>query len=693
MNDEPRDAHENPILERNLENLLRRAYSPVTPRSEFRAALRARVLLSRGFVDERAPRRRVPRLFIAAAVFTFACGFAAVAVHLATREPDAPPSAPDVVPPKIDDATSPPPAVTRAPVIADASSNEISTDAANADAAARLPILRGRVSAYGRPVESFRVSCVRYEKRAGQPDYSVVARDFDGEGSDAGTFELEAPLDGKLRLYVEADDLAVATSESFWALPGDPAKEFTFDLVTGATVRGRVIDAATGEPLRNALVFSENEFAHPAIPWTESALATFSGLPPRGVRSDEHGRFELLHVSPRATVLRAKALGRVPVWRSLEVVDHGVVEDVVFESLAGAGIVGATRDANGAPIEGAVIAAMNQTLGAPVFDYPMAVGYSNDDGTFEIPDLPAGVYSVIDLGRGAKGFDPDRIRIVEVGSSGTIRIDFGPASGDARVEGRLLDASGSPVAKATLSFALTTLTDAAEWRSGLTDADGRFAIEKLDAGRYDVFRVDASQRVLAIGSAELAAGRSTTIELRESGLALSGAVVDAVLGTPLPSAYLLLEWRDPATGELRFAGRAPVEADGSFRLANVRPGIYHVSAVALDGSHGATTADPIRADAGGELRILLPRGGSALVEFTSGEAEAPSLAVLDGAGKDITGLLRIQSHGAKGMRIEGLPVGEVTISIRGEGFEPIAARIRIDEGRETRTTIELTRRR
>lgn len=700
MSDERRDPDANPILEKNLESLLRRAYSPALPRPEFRAALRARVLLARGFVVERAPRRRLRPLFVAATIFTFACGFAAVAGYLATRS-DAPPSGERRVEEPTNDESAVatptgPDSVTSSERESSAPRTRASTSE-SADPATpptpASPSVRGTVAAYGRPLASFRVSFVRYERSPGQPDYSVTSLEFDTEEPEIGRFRVDSPLVGRLRVFVEADDHAIAASEPFWLLPGDPEKDLAFELVAGATVRGRVIDAKTGAPLRNALVFSENEFAHPAIPWSELALVAFSGLPPRGVRTDEAGRFELEHVSPRHTVLRAKAIGSVPLWRKIEAVDRGTVEDVVFETMPGATMDGTTRDDAGAPVEGAVIVAVNQTLGAPTFDQPMAVGYSDADGRFDILDLPAGVYSVLDLGPRAARFDADRIRIVEVGLAGNTTIEFGPPRGDAAIAGVLLDPTGNPVAGATLSFAPQDGigSNLSSWRSAFTAADGSFALDRLAPGRTDVFRVYGATGVLAIGTVDLVAGARTEVELRESGFALSGVVVDGVDGSPLPGAFLVLEWLDPASGRGSFAGRSPVEPDGSFHLEHLRPGAYRIGAVALDGIHGAITTDPIAADANSRLRLLLPRGASAILEFAGDGSGLPKFAVCDLAGGDLTGLLLIQTHGERGVRIEGLPVGEVIVSVFDEGFAPLEQRIRIDEGRETRATIELAR--
>jgi len=685
------------ILDRNLENLLRRAYSPVLPRPEFRAALRARVLLSRGFVETATPRkRRIPRFVAAALILGFASGFAAIALHLLTRSAADAPSTGEPTAPILDDAPPETPTVGDPPSrpTTDRAVVESSTPAPN-DRPDTLPAVRGVVTAYGRPVESFRVACVRYEKRPGQPDYEVTHRSFETGATQPGVFEFDEPLEGMIRFFVEADDLAVAASDTFWLLPGDPPQDLEFELVSGGTLRGRVVDANTGEPQRNALVFSENEFGHPAIPWSEGALATFSGMPPRGVRTDAGGRYELEHVSPVSTLLRAKALYRVPQWKSVAVLDGATIEGIDFSVLPGARIEGQTRDDSGAPVAGAVIVAVNQTLGVAAFDQPMAVGYTRSDGRFEITDLPSGVYTVLDLGVHASRFDPDRMRLVEVGLSGTLHVEFGPASGDARVVGRLLDELGAPIAHATLSLSEESSleTNISQWRSGITDDEGRFTVDRLTPGRYDVYRVFGSVSVVAIGSAVVAAGVETQIELRGSGVALAGTVVDAVDGSPVPDAFLILQWVDPASGKLLFSGRCPVDAGGSFRLENVKPGAYRIGVVGKDARHGATVSDPIAADASTHHRLVLPRGGSAMITFEDADPGTPTFSVIDGNGVDLTGLCRTQPHGKNGISLGGLPVGVVTISIRDEGFERLETRIRIDEGHTTQATIELTRRR
>jgi hypothetical protein len=692
----PRDPLEpNDVLEHNLEKLLRRAYSPVTPRAEFRSALRARVLLSRGHGDVApATKRRLPRLVLAATIcvgaFAFAEGWRR---GWFSAEPEATTST--ITPPPIaDDATQ---AV--APPIGETARESATDTTATEPAPAAVvapPRLRGIVRSYGKPVPSFTVSIVTYEKPNREPTYEITTTRVaaDATSPDAGNFELDVLDPGRIRVFVSTDERAVAVSAPIMVLDGDPTRELAFDLVRGATLRGRVI--ADGEPIRDALVFSENEFAHPAIPWSDAALANFSGLPPRGVRTDHDGVFELNHVSPRDTMLRVQIAGFVPEWRSIEGLNDLDTRDVEPIALReGARIEGRTRDEDGEPVAESVIVAINQTHGLPTYDQPLGVGYSEPDGSFEIADLPSGIYSVLDLGPSASRFNPDRMRLVEVGVDGVIELDFGPPSGDVTVNGVLLDVAGAPVARASLSIAPENSAESniSSWRSAFTGDDGAFRIESVEAGRYDVYRIETTVTVVCIGRIDVVAGRDEVLTLRETGRGIAGRVLDAATGAPIPEAYLVLQWIDPGTGELHFAGRSPVGPDASFRLANLRDGDYRLGIVAFDGEHGALITPPIAASDAPPQPYLLPRGGSALVAVRYGtELVNVDFTVLDATGVDITGLLRTNVTAEGSFEILGLPAGEATIAIRHEGFVAPAARITIEAGRRATLTIDVTRR-
>ena len=84
-----------------------------------------------------------------------------------------------------------------------------------------------------------------------------------------------------------------------------------FELDRGGRVRGRVVDAETGEPIDGAIVLSESDTP---LSYLWSSLAQLPEKGATGLTTRADGAFDFLHLSAGIQQLRASKPGFAPVW-------------------------------------------------------------------------------------------------------------------------------------------------------------------------------------------------------------------------------------------------------------------------------------------------------------------------------------------------------------------------------------------
>jgi sarcosine oxidase gamma subunit len=269
-----------------------------------------------------------------------------------------------------------------------------------------------------------------------------------------------------------------------------------------------------------------------------------------------------------------------------------------------------------------------------------------------------------------------------------------------RVEGRVVSTTGQPVPKATVRFAGTP-------QNGpyveVTSSEGRFAVENIAPGRYTATAQRPGftpARNSAGGTAQLvvevAAGETKSgVEIRLTPLGVvSGTVTDSD-GDPVPSAQVRLVRYAYAQGRLILRSAMTGNGDdrGMFRLLNVQPGRYYVSA---SGGLGTPTQNEIRGLSAreGNLPTYYPNAPDlrGAIPITVGPAEVGNLnlrlrrgatysirgKMVDAGGAPASGQLTVFEKGAEsapqgittqtregGFLVGGLAPGDYTIIVRG----------------------------
>ena len=335
---------------------------------------------------------------------------------------------------------------------------------------------------------------------------------------------------------------ALAASQSQQA----PARDARPPQAAGsASIRGRVISAETGEPVRRARVVLSSEGPAPsrAVPTDLEGRYEFAGLPA--------GRYRLT-VSRAPYVTRSYGQ-RSPLERGTPIdLADGERLDTVDVALPRAGMItGRVTDDLGDPVVNVTVATLRRKSGEEGAELVPAgrVAATDDLGRFRLPGLNEGTYflgvlspsALRPAGEGgialattyypgtavAAGAQPIAVRAGE--ERGDVTFTLVP-SRTVTISGRAFDEAGRPLAGASIYITHTSVTHStlsgapvpAIMTSGWSvpmQADGRFSIAGVGPGEY----------TLRVGPGNASAGirDSASVTVTVSGADIEGLLLTA----------------------------------------------------------------------------------------------------------------------------------------------------------------------
>jgi RNA polymerase sigma factor (sigma-70 family) len=285
----------------------------------------------------------------------------------------------------------------------------------------------------------------------------------------------------------------------------------------------------------------------------------------------------------------------------------------------------------------------------------MEVVETGVDGTWRFVDMPEGACELMTVA--TEGYDTSELRDVATGQKDLV-ITLSTSRGN-YVEGRLVDASGAPVA----GIGVAAIIGEEGWAgsSKASDAAGRFRVAGLSAGTYRLSLCKASKAPFVYYIPEpvmvtIAADRPATgIEVNVAeGASVSGRVVNALTGAPFENVDVVLS--TPEKPSIKKPGRS--DETGAYQVAALPIGEYQVKLHALEWDleqdGGVISVDAIRRIDHADFQMQPPAmitgavideagnpvaGASVVVVPTSRRASFGILA--DSAGKFIVYLQRV----------------------------------------------------
>jgi Carboxypeptidase regulatory-like domain len=402
--------------------------------------------------------------------------------------------------------------------------------------------------------------------------------------------------------------------------PGFPSRDVAHPKPGTATIRGRVVAADSGQPLRKAQVRLGSIDMGRAPGRFENQLST----------TDAEGRYEFGKLPAGRYRLSVIKGGYVTLeygqrrfgdsGKPIELVDEQLVEKIDFALPRGAVITGRVIDENGEPTVNVFVAPMRYR-----FDErgrrrlsPTAGASTNDLGEFRIFALPPGEYYVSATFPADFGESNDRVAYAPIYYPATPDVDLADritvASGQTvsdllltlspvrtvRVSGTAVDADGRPMPGfLSVQSSRSKVADMNQ-RNSMVQPDGSFVVGGLTPGEYRI----VLHAVPLLGSSEPN---------------IATAVV-TVGSDDLTGIRLVAAKASVVAGKLVFAdGPAP---------QSLRPSAFRIIAMPDDDTGGQLSQEPPAVNDDWTFRLTLPAGRTRL--FVSGGSGWDTKAVRSG---------------------------------------------------------------
>ncbi len=370
-----------------------------------------------------------------------------------------------------------------------------------------------------------------------------------------------------------------------------PGTEVRLKLGPSARVAGIVVNER-GDPIAECAVSLQNDAQGfmEMMPFGNNGETTTTG---------DDGTFEIADMKPGAYIVKAESRTQGTGKSKTIQIDEGKIVDGLRITLEpGARISGVVYDPDRRPMPGAQVGVVAESTGPmpamasmmpDEFTASTAAATTNDRGEFSIPDVPPGTYTVnASLPGFAKASQPG----VTLNSGQDLRgVDLmltlgGSASG-------VYTVNGQPV-----KGVMIQLFGPGGAKMITTDAEGRFDVTGLPAGRYMAMAIDtnaidpSSSNAMGLSNlnqrtVEIVDGQITDIDFTPpAGVNVSGSVaalgiqenVMVRLRTPDGVSFADLDFSDPISSGMDMiatsGGFGEVQADGTFDIDHVEPGQY-----------------------------------------------------------------------------------------------------------------------
>jgi protocatechuate 3,4-dioxygenase beta subunit len=398
----------------------------------------------------------------------------------------------------------------------------------------------------------------------------------------------------------------------------DAPAEVDVDLPPTGVLRGRIVDAATREPVR--------EFLYMLEPVTENDTRRTRGMQ----RGEAAGDGTFTATVPAGTYrLTAAATGFIASEPVEVVITAGESTPIEIALGRGASVTGRVTDEQGKPVSEVHVMIAGDvgelTRSSRTIARMMPLNAQTaEDGTFTITGAAAGPALLIAR---RVGFVMER-RTIEIEPD--TRVDITLTRG-LSVSG-IVTLDGKPVGGAEVTANASAI--GSDYQSTTTDERGRFTLEGLVAARY-MINVNREQHHAQLDNVDVTERRELTIELDGKG---RGVIVGTVSGMPRGGGKAVNGNVFAHSGERGAEGR--IESDGTFRIENAPAGTVEVMAHVQTATGGLSSA---------RKRTELAPGQTVRVDLDLTPAIVVTGRVTHGAGRPVARAQVAFSNEATGM--------------------------------------------
>ena len=432
-----------------------------------------------------------------------------------------------------------------------------------------------------------------------------------------GTYDFMFRREGLAPKTVRGQNVSVTSSPTVEATM-EPAAE-----ITGRVTRG-------GAGLENVMIFAMAQGSDSVTATTgPDGSFTLSGLAPGSIRIMARKEDDFVQETRTVTA---------------------PARDVIIDLKAGGRITGrVVEKGSNKPITSfqAGITTSRGGGGMVMMGPPQLRSFTTDDGSFTLESVPAGATV---LTASAPGYASARLNVsVEEGkelSGIELQLDTG-----VKLVGRVTGPNGSPVSEVqvrvmpspTGGFATSGME-----RSSVTDANGEYSIEGLEAGEESLNFQHV--KYSSVRKSVTLKGRETRLDVQlASGGRVTGTVVTES-GAPVSDAQV----RAFSSGNYE---SARTDANGAFEFESVAPGRYRFEAEKTGYAEGRL--DDVDVSSGAPVRIVLKTGGTIYGRITGLTPQELSMAEVMADGTNSYRQGTVDSAG--NYRIEGVSAGTVRV--------------------------------
>jgi uncharacterized GH25 family protein/protocatechuate 3,4-dioxygenase beta subunit len=337
--------------------------------------------------------------------------------------------------------------------------------------------------------------------------------------------------------------------------------------------------------------------------------------------------------------------------------------DVIIQLPAGGRITGRVVDkSNHSPVTSfqAGISMSRGAGGMMIALPPMLKGFTSDDGSFTLENVPPGPTQLV---VSAPGYTTAHIPGLNVEDGKTVNDVEVALDTGVRLTGRVTGPDGAPVSGVSVRESGSNMGPMRFMTGGeapaTTDPNGEYSIEAIDPGQKTF--TFQRQGFLAEDRTVTLSGREARLDVQlSSGVSLNGVVVTDA-GAPVADAMV----NAMSASDAAFGRQGRTDANGSFQIAGLAPGHYTISASKQGLTEGILRDFDL--STGAPARIVMRNGGTIAGHVIGLTATELGNTVVTANSANGGAQAEVDSSGA--YHIDGAPTGTVRVSARtGRGF-------------------------